>query len=118
MSILRLPHFIRRYIRRTTKKIPEVRAHFFRSKLSLAYAFCAWNLFGFIFYLVYTDRIKKIEDDSGLSQGRQFVRLLKMENVHLFHIDNLKSVHHFDLNKEYTKRSEETAATTSQDDQE
>ncbi|XP_042237636.1 uncharacterized protein LOC121876525 isoform X2 [Homarus americanus] len=114
MSFFRLPRFIRRFIRRRTSEIPQDRASRVKINLSLAYAFIGWNLFGFLAYMIYSERIKKVEDDGSLSQGRKFVKMLKLENVHLYHIDGLKSVEHFDLNQEFTKKSE---ATTSQDDQ-
>lgn len=48
---------------------------FYREKLSLAYAFTAWNLFGLIVYQAYKGRFTKLEEDedSKLSVGENII---------------------------------------------
>ena len=43
---------------------------FFRERLSLAYAFFAWNMFGFLAYMVYKGRMTKVDDGNEESQGK------------------------------------------------
>nr|XP_053626249.1 uncharacterized protein LOC128684156 [Cherax quadricarinatus]XP_053626250.1 uncharacterized protein LOC128684156 [Cherax quadricarinatus]XP_053626251.1 uncharacterized protein LOC128684156 [Cherax quadricarinatus] len=115
MSLFRMPRFLRRYIRRRTSHIPENRALRIKKNLSLLYAAVAWNLFGYIGYLVYSKRLEKINDNTELSPGRQYVKMLKLENVQLYHIDGLKSVEHFDLNKEFAEESQDKATSEVQE---
>lgn len=92
MTLFRMPRWIRRIIRRNTSPVPEIQAFLIRRNLSLGYAFVAWNVCGYIGYLIYTGRLKKLEDDSGLSQGRQFAKLFKTDNVTLVRVEGLTPV--------------------------
>ncbi|XP_045611010.2 uncharacterized protein [Procambarus clarkii] len=110
MSLFRMPRFLRRFVRRNTSEIPVDRASQTKQRLSIAYAVVAWHLFGVLVYLVHTKQLKVEENTSGLSQGRQFAKMLKLENPHLYQIQGVTSVKHFDLNEEFEKESEENTS--------
>lgn len=51
----------------------------YREKLSLAYAFVAWNLFGYMAYMIYTGRWTKQEKEdkeAELSTGETYLFFL------------------------------------------
>lgn len=48
--------WLRRFIRRHTKPIPEGTAHIWKQRLSFGYVFLAWNAFGFVVYMMYTGK--------------------------------------------------------------
>ncbi|KAK7085689.1 hypothetical protein SK128_028564 [Halocaridina rubra] len=103
MTLFRMPRWLRRIIRRSTHPVPEVRAHFLKWRLSLLYVFFAWNLCGVVLYKVYIGKIKN--EDSGVSQGRQFAELFKAENVTLVRMKGLNYIESVDLEDE-KKQSE------------
>lgn len=86
-----MPKVIRRLIRRRTGYIPEKDALTTRKKLSYAYAFLSWNVFGYVAYLCYTGRLKKVDEDT-VSQGRYFAKLLQAKNVTLVRVEGLTHV--------------------------
>lgn len=102
-GLFRMPRFIRRFIRRKTARMPEAKALEIKEKLSIAYAFVAWNLFGYMAYMVYSGRWTKQEKEDKepeLSTGRHFAKLLKLRNVELTHVHGLSYVQTYDLTEE------------------
>ncbi|XP_068241846.1 uncharacterized protein [Palaemon carinicauda] len=93
MTFFRMPRFLRRFVRRRTKYIPEEDALSTKRNLSLAYAFIAWNVFGYIAYLGMTGRLKRTRpEDESISKGRYFARLLNAKNVTLIRVEGLTPV--------------------------
>lgn len=45
--------WLRRFVRKNTRPIPYTTAETYKSRLSIAYAFIAWNAFGFVLYQVF-----------------------------------------------------------------
>ncbi|XP_064119673.1 uncharacterized protein LOC135224534 [Macrobrachium nipponense] len=101
MTLFRMPRIIRRLIRRRTRHIPERDALTTRKNLSYAYAFLAWNVFGYVAYLCYTGRLKKADEDT-VSQGRYFAKLLQAKNVTLVRVEGLTHVSTVKLDDEYS----------------
>uniref|UniRef100_A0A1L8DC66 Uncharacterized protein n=1 Tax=Nyssomyia neivai TaxID=330878 RepID=A0A1L8DC66_9DIPT len=112
MALFRFP-WVRRYIRRNTKPIPFVTAETWKNRLSLGYAFLAWNAFGFVCYAMYkgkTDWAKYHgvqDEDADLTQAQKFVKRLGVENATVMHYSG------FTKTKEY-KVEKETDDTTSE----
>lgn len=106
-GLFRMPRFIRRFIRRRTAHMSPDRALDLKSKISLLYAFVAWNMCGFIGYQIYAGRWTKIEsEDDNLSQGRQFVKMLHLENVTLHRMKGLTYIDSCDLNEEMASKND------------
>lgn len=117
MSRFRMPKWIRRFLRRRVPEIHEEKAVFMKRNFSLAYAFLTWNLLGYLGYLVYKGKLQRIEGpDDHLSQGRQFAKLLKADNVVMYRVDGLSVSGKFDLAEEF--KNENSSSTDVQQDSE
>ncbi|XP_063871673.1 uncharacterized protein LOC135106510 isoform X2 [Scylla paramamosain] len=99
-GLLRMPRFVRRFIRRRTNRMPVDKAIKMKERFSLAYAFFAWNMFGILAYMMYKGKLTKVEDGNEESQGRQFVKMLHLKNVTLHEIKGINYVQKYDLNEE------------------
>lgn len=55
MGLFRFDWFYR-IVRRNTKPIPSETALIWKKRLSVAYAIIAWNAFGVVLYMMFTDR--------------------------------------------------------------
>ncbi|KAK3883254.1 hypothetical protein Pcinc_012426 [Petrolisthes cinctipes] len=96
---IRMPHFLRRFIRNRTKEMPYDFAQVSKRRLSFVYAFCMWNIFGFIAYkmLLRTDSEK---ENKNVSQGRHYMELLNLKNAQLYHVKGISSIQRIDTEKE------------------
>lgn len=102
MSRFRMPKWVRRMIRRRVSYIHEDKALFMKRNFSYGYAFLAWNLLGFLGYQVYKGNINRTEGPNDhLSQSRQFVKLLKVDNAVMYRVDGLSVTGRFDLAEEF-----------------
>lgn len=98
--------------------MPVDRAVKIKERISIAYAFCAWNLFGFLAYMMYKGRMQKVEDENEESQGRQFVKLLNLKNVTLHEIKGLTYVRKCDINEEMALKTDVPETDVTNEDQE
>lgn len=71
--------WLRQFIRRHTKPIPEVTAEVWKKRLSVSYMLLAWNAFGFVLYMIYSGKADwaqfygvKDENELKLSPGRYY----------------------------------------------
>lgn len=75
--------WLRKFVRRNTKPIPEVEAGVWKQRLSIVYALLAWNAFGYVLYMAYTGRNDwakyygyKSDEEAKMTPGR----------LHKFHL--------------------------------
>lgn len=87
--------WLRRFIRRNTKEIPEATADIWKRRLSYVYALIAWNAFGFVAYNCYkgnSDWAKSFKPDEVLQMtpAKQWAQTLKIKDATVYKISGTK----------------------------
>ncbi|XP_076065919.1 uncharacterized protein LOC143039574 [Oratosquilla oratoria] len=103
MSLFRVRRWLRHFFRRHSPSIATDTARKYKLNLSYAYAFFAWNLFGYILYKTYSGGFQKIDKSHELSQAREFAKLLKKEDVIMYRVEGLTPKGRFDLKQEFAE---------------
>lgn len=72
--------WLRNFVRRNTAPLPMGLAHTWKKRLSVGYAFLAWNAFGFVLYAIFTGRADwakaaglKTEEEAAMSPGKWII---------------------------------------------
>lgn len=95
--------WLRRFVRRHTSPIPFNSAEQWKKRLSLGYAFFAWNAFGFVCYQVYHGRADwaksaglKSQEEIDMPPAAAFARQFKMEKAKVIRVSGL-DYHTYDI---------------------
>ncbi|KAL3287125.1 hypothetical protein HHI36_001606 [Cryptolaemus montrouzieri] len=111
MSLFRFT-FLRKFIRRHTKPIPEDDAAKWQKRLSLGYAIVAWNAFGFVCYQVYKGKADwaqyhglKTEEELKMTPAQQWSKTLGIKKAEVYRITGF-NVSHYTINEEKEKTEE------------
>lgn len=78
--------WLRRFVRRNTKPIPENTAELWKRRLSIGYFIVAWQAIGFVCYSIYQGKNDwaqyhglKSEEELALTPAQQFSKTLNLE---------------------------------------
>ncbi|CAK1550542.1 unnamed protein product [Leptosia nina] len=106
-----------RFIRKRTKPIPEDQAKKWKTRLSLAYGFFAWNAFGLMIYSIYKGKADwahyyglKSDDEKAMSPAHAWANTLGIKNAKVIRISGMSKVDEYDIIE-----GEEVRATKKED---
>jgi len=94
--------WLRRFIRKNTRPVPFATAGMWKQRLSIGYAFLAWNAFGFVMYAIYTGRSDwakelKTPEELAMSPAQSFARQFKMEKAKVIRLSGISVVNQFEI---------------------
>ncbi|XP_045502988.1 uncharacterized protein LOC123699972 [Colias croceus] len=99
-----IPRWWHKIIRKRTKPIPEDIAQTWKTRLSLAYGFLAWNAFGLMVYSLYQGKADwahyyglKSDEEKSMSPGIAWANTLGIKNAQVVRISGFKKVDEYDI---------------------
>ncbi|XP_012285303.1 uncharacterized protein LOC105702368 [Orussus abietinus] len=105
--------WLRRWMRRNTRPITKENAEYWKGKLSIVYAICAWHIFGFTIYGLINS---KLPQDPNLSIGQRYAEILnidlkthKLHRITGFTYSGVTNQADFDENKAKLTETESTS---------
>lgn len=105
MALFRFP-WVRQWVRRNTRPIPEPDAVKWRRRLSLGYALIAWNTFGIVLYYAIKERenkAAKAENDKKETKAEYYIRILNLDKVKVKKYTNFEKVEEYDYDRSKIK---------------
>lgn len=97
--------WLKRFIRRNTRKIPEQKAINWQRRLSVIYMICTWNAFGAVLYMCFTGRHDWMKaggfaPDVDIPAGRSWAHILGVKNAQVISISGFKVVGTYEIKED------------------
>ncbi|KAK4884419.1 hypothetical protein RN001_000690 [Aquatica leii] len=104
--------WLRRFIRRHTSPIPEIRAAQWKQRLAIGYALLAWNAFGYVIYTMYKGKSDwaqfhnlKSEEELKMTPAQQWTRTLGIQDATVYRVSGLNYTK-YEIHNEFPDKEE------------